>query len=555
MLLVFAVSATLLQSGCTSGKALMPDEVDVKAYESGSIENDRYSLSLDPEDGRVMLTDKRDGRRIYSYPEDLAGRIAEQNRVKSALILSVYVTDMNAIYELNSQVSSVNKGGLRIERYKNEFVAVYCFESENITVPVHYTLQGDRLVVTILPDEIREEGTSRILDVDLHPFFSSGRPEDEDSGRPADEGFLVIPDGSGALVEFNQASMTEYSQKVYSQDQSLYKISNVRNEQPVCMPIFGIGRKNDGLTLGVITGGAGDASVKAVAGSKNMSYNSAWASFNILPRDTKHYPNDSRIDVYIYPDKAKDTGPLQVSYLFAAEDEPDYVQLAFMYQKYLVDELGLKRIQEDAYPMVIDLYMATVKKKSFLGFPYDGIQVLTTFKQAADIIGRFQKEGIKTVIRLKNWSDQSVWGKSLSGADMISDVGSRSELKELAAAALQNGELYLSGNLSEVYKGGGLFPKTFTYAKNMQDFAAEYQEFNLVTKFRKSEHHYLLSLSNMLWYAKEFNNAVAKLGEDIGVGIDGLYNLYTDYSQEKVSLTSAASYYEAAFAVLINRPK
>ncbi len=538
---LFLLAALLLVTalgGCSSDKT--GSDVELATYTPGSTENEYYRLDVD-DNGLFTLTAKENGYVISSCPAPGVEGEYQPPLVKSALKMQVYTPESGETVTLDSDSYSTAAGGLSVERGAQEIVATYAFADMGMTVPVHYTLYGRRLAITVIPDEIQTTKGNLLESLALHPYFGSG--------NATQEGFLVVPDGSGALIEFNRGVGNTYSQKVYGPDQSLYRVSQVEHTQPVVMPVFGIGRTGEGLSLGIITGGAGDASVEAEAGNGETGYNAVWASFNLLPRDVRHY-DDVRMDVDIVAEEIKDTGMLQVTYTLEQTEAPTYTRLAEIYRHYLVETYGLTPLTEETSPLALDLVAASVKTKSLLGIPYDGVQTLTSFEKGRQIIEDFASQEIPTALRLSGWSSQTVWGKPLDGAGMPGGVGSKSDLRALLQTAAENGKVYLFGNLSEVYSGGGLFPKTHAYAKDMRGAAATYQHFNLVTRFREESGHYLLSNANVLKYTRAFGETVSDLAPNTGVGLDGLGNMYTDFGAEQQSMTATVRTYEAALSSL-----
>ena len=510
-------------------------------YKAISVDNDYYRLNVNEEDGRFTLFNKRNGHQIHSYPdgldEDRSMKNAGRIRVRSALFITVLDVNTEAKTILYSNTDSVNEGGLKVTASGNDIVAEYDFKLNDVVVPVHYTLDGERLLISVLPDEIRETGSLMVTDISIHPYFYSG--------NSTENGFMLVPDGSGSLIYFNNKKYTvsPYIQKVYGRDLSLYQFSKVEYAQPVLMPIFGIS-KESGSVLGVITAGSGDAYLEASPGIGISSYNCAYATFKLMAQDMMAYPNDNRTDVDVYPEERNDTKLLQVSYTIREESNLSYVKLAELYREYLIEAYGLKRIGKSSYPVYLDFYMSTIRKKSFLGVTYMGVETATTFNEAQSLVEKLHKMGIPTVVRLNNWSDQTVRGKVLNGADMLSSVGSKKDLESLKAAVEKNGRLYLNGNISEVYSKG-YFARFFSYAKNMRMSTIEYQEYNLATNFLSDSVHYLLSHKNILKYSSKFGKAVSGLGFNT-ISVDGLNNMFTDYSADKVSMSGTVDIYQQA---------
>lgn len=505
-------------------------------YEPVCVENTFYKLDISDE-GELSLVSKESTQELIGSVAVTDDTVFVPSLVKSAIAVTIYTPSSGEEIVLDSSSSSVASGGLTVRREQDEFVAEYEFVGSGLTVPVHYTLSNNRLVVTIIPTEIHMDEDVMVKSIVVHPYLGAG-----DKGK---EGFLVVPDGSGALIPFNNQTAHQYSQKVYGTDRALYRINEPEKVQSVVMPTFGIGNITDKrMCLGVITAGAADADIEAEAGNGQTGYNGAWAHFDLLSQDIRHY-TDYRPDVKMYAEELKDTGPLQVCYIFKESEEPTYTQLAKLYREYLVESYDLAPIKDDSTSIAVDLVMASIKKKTVLGIPYNGVQTLTSYEEGKQIVEQFAANDIPTVLRLMNWSTQTVWSKPLSG---ISLLGSSSSFNEFINAASNNGKVYLSANFSEVYSGGGILPKKFAYAKDMRGAAAQYQHFNLVTYFSKGEGHYLLSNEKMAEYATRFRNSLTDLNLNVGIAIDGLNTMYTDFGAQQKSMSATVEIYSNIMA-------
>ncbi len=527
------------------GSAYASSQYQKQEYLPLSIENEDYALTISEEDGRFTLTDRRTGDRIHSYPdgvqEDSSMKRAGRMQVRSALHVVLFDPETQAKTTLYSLPDSVNSGGMTVQRLEKEYVVRYYFASGEVTVPVHYTLDGARLVVSILPEEVEEKTDNILMSVSIHPYFFSG--------NSTEEGYLLVPDGSGSLIDFNNKkyTATPYKQKVYGIDLANYRYSQVDYTRSVVMPIFGVG-KSDGMMMGVISAGAGDAYVEANPGITQISYNGAYATFTLMGQDTRVYSEDNRADVDIYPEGRNDTELLQITYLMRRGTENDYADMAGMYREYLVDTYDLSRVESDAYPLYLDIYIATMRNKSFLGVPYLGVEKLTDYEQAEAMVEQLQSAGASVTVRLNNWSKQTVRGKALRSSSLL---GSKKALLRLQQTVEKSGSLYLAGNLSEVYQPS-LFDRFFLFAENMRNSVINFQEFNLATNLPEDSSHYLLNLPNVEKMSDKFGASLSKLGVN-GVSVVGLGNMYTDYSAEKIGLTTLEQTYEKAIAGLAER--
>ncbi len=130
-------------------------------------------------------------------------------------------------------------------------------ENPDFTIPVEFTLDNGDLVVNIPTGQITDntlEGSPKIVDVktdsewdykikSIHVLPNFGLVKAEE----ADDGFIFVPDGSGALFDINSfdGGYTEYSRPVYDNTyyDTLYEQSEFREN--VTMPVFGLGSNAD----------------------------------------------------------------------------------------------------------------------------------------------------------------------------------------------------------------------------------------------------------------------------------------------------------------------
>ncbi len=512
-------------------------------YTPISIDNDVYTLDVTDE-GRVVLYNKTNGTYTYSYPDGAEEDFMTAGQVMSAISISSYVDQASGINTAYSYDGSVLMGGLTVNKHEKEIVAEYYFLMEEITVPVHYTLDGEKLVVTVLPEEI-EEATARIVDVSIHPYLGCGTSNDQ--------GFIFVPDGSGAIVEFNQLSNSEYKQKLYSRDESLYSFTANELTAPSVMSVFGIGVNGKGSCFGIITGGAQDAYVCAVPGNNITGYNAVYPTFNVMSKDIRDYPNDWRSEVDIVPEDKKDTGPMQVTYYINNDPEPSYMDLAKTYREYLIEKYGIEKMTESSYPMTMDITMSTIKGKSFIGLPYDGVEVLTTAKQANEMVNFFKSNGIETAVKLNNWSKETVWNKIPDDISFVSSIGSKKAMSGLLKSAGANGSVYLGRNTTFV-TGGNIFQKSNKYAKNSYDTATVLQNYNIVTRIRKDETQFFLSNNSVINTTDSFLKVLSdKFDKNVGVSFDNLNTLQSDFSANETSMTATAASINKALALVKDR--
>lgn len=113
-------------------------------------------------------------------------------------------------------------------------------EDENpwFTIPLTYRLEEDNLVVSIDPNAVSyNENGYYLVDIDVLPYFAAANEE---------EGYLFVPDGSGALIHLDNGKndISSYKAAVFGQDKaqqmlSYYK-SEINENLTIKMPVYGI---------------------------------------------------------------------------------------------------------------------------------------------------------------------------------------------------------------------------------------------------------------------------------------------------------------------------
>lgn len=173
-------------------------------------------------------------------------------------------------------------------------------------------------------------------------------------GSSATEGgYLLVPDGSGALIEFGSGkySTTSYVGSVYGFDKSLEVKSASPKVQQVRLPVFGVKDGDDGF-LAILEDGAALASIHANRAGPYSSFNEVYASFA-----THAYQNVSigameNASKLIGIQDIAYQGDLRLRYAFLDSAQADYVGMAGYYRQYLTEKDGLQPAEGGGEPPV-----------------------------------------------------------------------------------------------------------------------------------------------------------------------------------------------------------
>lgn len=266
-------------------------------------------------------------------------------------------------------------------------------EKVRFEVAVELELTEKGLRATILKDSIVESEDIKIARLTLYPFF--GTAVSEVGGVPT-SGYLVVPDGSGAIIEFNNEKYyaSAYNKRLYGQDLAQLPYKMAEQQQPINMPVYGM-VKDDGGFAAIITEGDAMAAIFADVSGRNDSYNKIYPTFNVREVEAVVIGtgwNTYGVDLWTKTIVLTD---FTVEYHFLKVEENNYVGIAKKFQEYLMEEKGFTaKPQSDQTIATIEFLGAYDYKSFFLGVPYYTNKSMTTYDQAKIIIDGLQDRGV-----------------------------------------------------------------------------------------------------------------------------------------------------------------
>lgn len=501
-------------------------------------EDTGYFKILTP-DGYVLLN---------SYPDRIEEeeniKKAEKNKIRSAFMLTVLDYQTQGEEDVYSTARSVNKDGFSSEPIQGGFRGTYDFPDYQITMTADVFLENDRLIVRVEPSKIKEQGTYHVLDITVLPglFHLKTNPEN----------YYVVPDGSGAVIRFDdsKAELPSYNQKLYGENLGLDKISEAYDVLPAGLPFFGM--RNSAMTaLGIISAGSADASLVS-SPAEEGGYNSLYPVFSLRSRDKRIY-EDTRADIDLYQKTPIYLEKLEITYLLEEKAGQNYADMAKLYRKYIMERYNLKKSNADTYPLYLDLYGATVKKKLFLGFPMNRQENLTTFKQGTQILDRLKEKQVDSaVVRYQNWSNDSIWGKPSKNPTPDGKLGGKQELLRLAEKAKKyQYQIYAGANLNMVYQGSTIFSRFYEFAKDMRKAPIQKASYKINTYVEDTDapKGYFLTNAKKLTFVEKLAGNFGKQPFS-GLAIIGNDLLYKDFTDAAPTMTQTYSTLGQTAAVL-----
>ncbi len=318
----------------------------------------------------------------------------------------------------------------RVNRPKSSGTAVF-----NLTI--RYSIENGDLLVEIPMDSIEYNPSYVLSSVRLLPNFGAG--------AKTDAGFMLIPDGSGGIINFNNGKLTQepYYANVYGWDWARYRLE-VNQETRVNYPVFGISREG-GSFLCMIEDGAAYAGVYAdIAGRAATNYNTVNATYRIIHGDKFNVSDRSNNAVYMY-EVSPPEGRILQRYRFITGES--YTDMAAAYREYVFQDNPTLAKDGSGVPLAIEIVGAIDKEEQVLGVPKNMPLALTTYSQAKDMISRLIGEGFTNMrVRYSGWFNDGMNQQILKDVSTIDRLGTEAELRDmLSYAKEQNVPVYLDG--------------------------------------------------------------------------------------------------------------
>ncbi|MDD6808185.1 MAG: DUF5696 domain-containing protein [Oscillospiraceae bacterium] len=361
---------------------------------------------------------------------------------KTGSMLNIIVSNGKQTYKLNSQENSVAFGTANCSYKENEIVFSYVFsekkDNPSIKIPVSLTLklEDGLLSASVNCEKISENlDDLKITNIELLPSF--GSVENASIGD-----FILIPDGSGALIDLATADSASYSIETYGADYAVEK----SNSHSGIIGAFGIKSGNSAITA-IVTNGAAISSINA--NTQKGGINSAYASFAVTPNSSKSEEDGTVTNVI--GGKSYE-GKISVNYRFLSGSTASYTGMASVCREQLVrDGLLSTRSVSNEGGIALPVTLVCSMKKTVAG-----TSLYTSFENAEDIASILKAKGINDLnLELEGAFSGGINQVALNNASFLKKMGKKSEFESLVSYMNTQGfGLYLSTNIITAYSGG-----------------------------------------------------------------------------------------------------
>jgi len=446
--LVIILTLVLILITTTSGffgecKVYAQSEINGCGYLT---ENANYALYLNEDDLSIVVEDKNTGAYMTSAPEYDDGK--NNDTWLGAMHSAVVLTMINGNDD-TQQADLVNDNVKKdIEYTENGFVANLYWSTYQLGLTLKVELIEDGISIMIPDDSISEDGKNYFIGtISVYPYLGSSYLDDK-------EGYMLVPDGNGALIYLNDKEgrfKSGFSGMIYGQDagfeesnvQTLLKdkYNTIQDSEQVIAPIFGIAHTDDQIAfLGVVENGAARASIECIPNGASVDYNRAYAKFILRKTYTQPTSNNSTSgSLHVYENE-RSHSDLGVRYIFLGKDEADYSGMACAYRDYLIDNNDLN-LDSDFYKTRID-FLGCERESWLLG---TAAVVMTTVSDINEIYDELNSDGVHDIVSIyKGWQDGGLYDIPITKYKADSKIGGTEELTKLIQDSKEKGiDIYL----------------------------------------------------------------------------------------------------------------
>jgi len=483
--------------------------------------------------------DKEQG--VYIRNDGLTG--VQLNRTIQAFELAGY-TEEDLAYDLAENNLAQEKPDRRI-----------------FFVTIEYKLDGDSLVVRVPVDEIRYLETYPIHELSVLSYFGAGGANEE--------GAIFVPDGSGALIYFNngKTKYPSYSQEVYGEDLTVFNADYFLKSEKARIPVFGIIKEN-GAFLGIIEEGAPVAIINADISGRMNSYNYVYPAFYVVNMDTVVLQGEDQKRTFpIYQKKPIKTDYV-IRYVFLNGDNASYEGMADYYRQYLVKNGILKEnkgkeVLSSDIPFYLNLIGSISTRKHFIGIPYKALEPLTTFEQAKIILSELEQRDINNIkLKYSGWFNGGEYHTVPKSVSVDRVIGGRKGLSDfLKYINEKNISFYPDVALLRVYNSSG-FNEIRETSRRLTALPAVVYPPDLALNLRDKNRSpsYVLSPRYVEKYVNKFLTGIRKLNigavslRDLADELNSDYrkNKQIDRSEsEKISVQALDSIYQSGLSIMV----
>jgi len=319
-----------------------------------------------------------------------------------------------------------------LDEQATNFTARVSVTAIGATFDVRLGVENGQLEAWVDVETVNEENQNfQLMAITLFPYLGAAR-EDKMPG------YIVLPDGIGAMIRTNQYYNTYFQANFYGSDRG-YKRSTVTE---LSLPIYGmVHQPGRAGYLANITEGAEHATLIANLWGRSTRYHRVASRFNI--RQIYRKVIDQAGNGYeVVPDSVVESD-FRISYKFLNGEDASYVGIGRGYRDYLINNNILsvrEKGREGKIPLGLD-YILSEQEPAFIGTQ---TVTMTTPSDIAEAYTYFKDQGLTNQqITLLGWSKDGF----VSRAPYQFRINGKNQLKSfIESARTDENDVYIDNN-------------------------------------------------------------------------------------------------------------
>ena len=517
-------------------------------------ESDNIVLSVD-EFGHFEALNKSSGYTWNSYPVGIENDTKtvgiSRRHFQSELVVNYVYRDefgKTSSYEENSVagIEAVEGGAVSVYKTENGAKVVYDFYSICASVALHYSLNEGHLSVEIKGEDIlegdafkkkvKDYATTEQLEVIQPSYITSIRVLPAfGAGTENENGYVFVPDGSGAYMDFKPTTHVAQNVTVpfYGPEYAIDEYGVVSEEfasvtRPLkaYFPMYAIVKDNDSI-MGVIKTGEERSALNAFKAGISNAY--TVASPSMIYREISHNVIGGRkVQGVSLTDSS--FADFKIDYYFL-NDSVDFAGLAKQYRALLEADERIAK-SEAEYGLALNVIGAIDVDSHFLGIPCRRIKALTTYEQLGNIITELSENGIEDIsVNYIGWNNNGIQNKKINNSfKALGKLGGKSDLNKLISLSKEKDtKIYFDADLQSFKKSGNGVSKLKNAVKTMFDKQALQRKLSYATFSYESSGYVLADAAS---FSKSFKNYIktADKYDDIALSFNSIASrLYSNF--------------------------
>ena len=395
-------------------------------------ENSKFTLYLKRDTLALIVESKNSGKVLYSTvqnPDEMKDNATWKGFYQSGIVMEY----LEGVKSIPLQADFINmKNEIDLQLTENGYIAKVTYPDIGISYKATLVMDERGFSVSIPKDSIEETNVENytVASFYVYPFLGY-------SYLGEDDGYMIIPDGQGAIIELKdneERYKSPFDRAVYGTnigiEDTVYSDWGVSAEQ-VLLPVFGMVHEEDQMAvLGFIENGDAAARIMAYPNGVRMKFD--WVCAKYLYRmiySQPTGPNSSTISMRT--EYARDIDILQ-EFLLEDGERANYAGLATALREYMTEKGYFGEAETNEFDIGID-FLGVETENWMLG---KQAVVMTSFSQAADILKELGEKGVHGVnVTFRGWQEGGLYGAlPTDGYSPAGALGGDGGLQDLKSA-------------------------------------------------------------------------------------------------------------------------